>query len=528
MDVTCEKCGAEYEFDGTLVSETGTSVKCTSCGHVFKIFRRDDGSVAGARRPWTVKLPSGELESIATLRELQRLITIGHLPPDAQISRSGESWKRLRDIVELETFFMAAKASGNTPPPRPKKSEAPPRPPAPTRTSHARVSDAEVTRERPGGAKIQTLPPPSLIDPSIPPSIPKPPVAPKASTPPPPNRPAPGQSGQSTLAWDQPSPPSPKSIPPQSGGTLAWGGGSPDAAAPPAPTPPPATSTKATPSVRPPMLHASDEDLARAPNASRGVPPILYIGIGLAIGVGATAIGLWTMMPRGPAAEDGAGTATAAPTAPPDAPVAASAVDAATPLDAATPAVDAAVLPTVLPAVPDAATAVPQTATSPSQANAATPAAPTATRGETSSGAPPNRDFEYYVDKGRTLIESGDSRGARAHFEAALRMRPNDPDALVGLGWVAANSSRLQEAIEHFRAASQRGSTEAYIGLGQMYRTLGQNGEALEAYRTYLSRNPNGSYARVAQRWVGQLAPNEAPPAQAPTAPPAGQESPTP
>ena len=37
MDVTCERCGTEYEFDETLVSERGTTVKCTNCGHLFNL-----------------------------------------------------------------------------------------------------------------------------------------------------------------------------------------------------------------------------------------------------------------------------------------------------------------------------------------------------------------------------------------------------------------------------------------------------------------------------------------------------------
>ena len=32
MDVTCERCGTEYDFDDALVSERGTTVKCTNCG----------------------------------------------------------------------------------------------------------------------------------------------------------------------------------------------------------------------------------------------------------------------------------------------------------------------------------------------------------------------------------------------------------------------------------------------------------------------------------------------------------------
>jgi predicted Zn finger-like uncharacterized protein len=39
MAVVCDRCRAEYEFDDALVSERGTTVKCTNCGHQFKIYR---------------------------------------------------------------------------------------------------------------------------------------------------------------------------------------------------------------------------------------------------------------------------------------------------------------------------------------------------------------------------------------------------------------------------------------------------------------------------------------------------------
>ena len=39
MDVTCDRCGTEYEFEEPLVSTRGTTVKCTDCGHLFKVYR---------------------------------------------------------------------------------------------------------------------------------------------------------------------------------------------------------------------------------------------------------------------------------------------------------------------------------------------------------------------------------------------------------------------------------------------------------------------------------------------------------
>src|SRR4051794_7174103 len=48
MDVRCESCQTVYEFDDARVKETGVTVKCTQCGHIFKVRKR------GQRGPSTL------------------------------------------------------------------------------------------------------------------------------------------------------------------------------------------------------------------------------------------------------------------------------------------------------------------------------------------------------------------------------------------------------------------------------------------------------------------------------------------
>jgi predicted Zn finger-like uncharacterized protein len=110
MDVTCERCGTEYEFDETLVSVRGTTVKCTNCGHLFKVFRPGAGPNQAVERAWKVRRRGGGELELGSLKELQRRITEGSLDEEDEISRSGESFKRLGDIAELRTFFAAARA----------------------------------------------------------------------------------------------------------------------------------------------------------------------------------------------------------------------------------------------------------------------------------------------------------------------------------------------------------------------------------------------------------------------------------
>ena len=118
MDVTCERCGTEYEFDETLVSDRGTTVKCTNCGHLFKVFRQGGVAVAGGEprkedtgRIWQLRTQDGETQQFGSLKELQRLIVEGRVSEEDKLTRRGEGWKRLGDIAELQTFFAAARAA---------------------------------------------------------------------------------------------------------------------------------------------------------------------------------------------------------------------------------------------------------------------------------------------------------------------------------------------------------------------------------------------------------------------------------
>ena len=108
MDVTCERCGTEYEFDETLLSGRGTSVKCTNCGHIFKVYPTAGADADRTTSVWRLKLEDDSIDMIDSLRELQRRIGSGELTPENEIARGDESWKPLGSIPELETFFQAA------------------------------------------------------------------------------------------------------------------------------------------------------------------------------------------------------------------------------------------------------------------------------------------------------------------------------------------------------------------------------------------------------------------------------------
>jgi predicted Zn finger-like uncharacterized protein len=170
MEVRCERCKTQYELDDSRVSETGVTVQCTTCHHVFVVKKKalvvtvpvkpDQQSPAapvplggtppapppagirplgppisaappvgtasanqgtmeappvlppaavgpGERgREWRVRQASGNVFTLKDLTTLQKWIVERKVSRDDEISLTGDSWKRLGDIAELATFFQ--------------------------------------------------------------------------------------------------------------------------------------------------------------------------------------------------------------------------------------------------------------------------------------------------------------------------------------------------------------------------------------------------------------------------------------
>lgn len=168
MDVRCEKCQTEYELDEARLKPGGVTVKCTNCGHMFKIRKRtitnvglspggrdaaaamrartgsskpvtlsappsapapaasraparpsdslfDDERSLGAdeapttvERQWLIRLENGEQKSCRELATLQQWIVSGVVTRESLISRTGKTWKRIGDIADLGQYFVIA------------------------------------------------------------------------------------------------------------------------------------------------------------------------------------------------------------------------------------------------------------------------------------------------------------------------------------------------------------------------------------------------------------------------------------
>lgn len=135
MDVRCEKCDTIYELEDSRVGDSGVDVQCTRCGHIFRARRRpplvtkEIAALRGATaqlsaitpapgaeptvrdvpqrdRPWYLRLRrTQEVLRFHDLSLLRQWIIDKRVTRDDDVSRGGQSWRRLGSIVELEAFF---------------------------------------------------------------------------------------------------------------------------------------------------------------------------------------------------------------------------------------------------------------------------------------------------------------------------------------------------------------------------------------------------------------------------------------
>ncbi|CAN5625120.1 hypothetical protein BH09MYX1_BH09MYX1_32840 [soil metagenome] len=106
MYVQCERCKTEYDFDDALVSERGTTVKCTQCAHQFKVRRSETGTDR-----WVVTTVSGKSLVFTSLRELQKAILGKQVGRGDSLARGNAPPRILGSIAELEPFFEGKRTS---------------------------------------------------------------------------------------------------------------------------------------------------------------------------------------------------------------------------------------------------------------------------------------------------------------------------------------------------------------------------------------------------------------------------------
>ena len=79
MDVRCSRCQTEYEFDDDKVRGAGVTVKCSTCGHIFKVSPPQDNMppptlATAEENVWLVRKADGTVVRFKELTSLQKWI----------------------------------------------------------------------------------------------------------------------------------------------------------------------------------------------------------------------------------------------------------------------------------------------------------------------------------------------------------------------------------------------------------------------------------------------------------------------
>lgn len=110
MDVRCDRCQTEYELEDAKISDLGTEVQCSDCGHLFTIRRDPVRALKGdasqtAPAEWTVETSLGQTHHLQDMATLHRWIIERRLGRQDRVSRDGQTWQHLGDLPDLAPFF---------------------------------------------------------------------------------------------------------------------------------------------------------------------------------------------------------------------------------------------------------------------------------------------------------------------------------------------------------------------------------------------------------------------------------------
>jgi predicted Zn finger-like uncharacterized protein len=104
MKFICPKCKATYALDESLIGPKGTVISCNGCRKRFRVFsaRQLEDSRS---RGWIVKKMNGATLKVDRLSVLHDWIEQGTISPSDRFSKTGKTWVRIGEIVELSGLF---------------------------------------------------------------------------------------------------------------------------------------------------------------------------------------------------------------------------------------------------------------------------------------------------------------------------------------------------------------------------------------------------------------------------------------
>jgi predicted Zn finger-like uncharacterized protein len=557
MDIRCDRCETEYELDDSIVTDAGTSVQCTTCGHTFVVTRRPPlvvsqvgltppagiGDPVGPEIPeWTLSTDDGKVHRFRDLNVLQKWIVERKVTRGERVSRLGGPWVALGDLVELAPFFsvvdQADRARSSDEARVERASPAAPglTPPTPGR----RGSESAQSKSAPARSSPQARPPVSEDGPTVP------------------NRRLPEAQDARVLPREGIRNPQPAASEPRGTGSgavaTAVGPGG-------------ASVRESSSNLRQPLRN----EAVSAPEVTaqtHGVEPDLMLlprnrvrraVVVVVVLVLAAAGGTWWWMEKqhsGTSSNPGATlpSSSSLPGASANGRPSAISVVGATDLfrgalttpDANTPAASRGIA--IAPLGGSLAQRGPRGSSpgpiSDARNSAATgrgpggvrgPATSPTAQGAASSGAslargrgpaPPNAavadrsdkaartgkalvpgSYEQLVGDADRWLERGKSAQADKLYAQALAARPDGVAALTGSAYVLLDRQRHFKAIETFRRALaiEPAFGPALFGIGESYRARGDRALALGAYRQYLLVAPSGTDAPAARRQIADL-----------------------
>lgn len=497
MDIRCPSCQTLYEFNEERLKRGPVNLKCSQCGHIFRVESRQR-STSSARRWMLRRHTSGEMLYFKGLNTLQKWIVERKVTRDDEISKTSKKWKRLGDIGELASFFQVADSI-------PSMHQTP-----------TRQMPAMIRSDAPAPQRVQTAhveAPPSQTPAHSPPSAEEDheldyfdPLAPEPDLD--------GAEPSASVDWALDAASS------DSSAQWAFDGQSEGL---PGPALMSSMSGDLAPPSAPQRTHSGpltiagtyddplEEDVAERSNHF-AVAMALLLLIVIAVLVVASIKPSWLGLQSSPPPQITQGTNTpAAPSAgdttnarPDDegAQDEEAATDASAKEEEASPGT----------AVQDQAAANTKERAR-SAANDSRKPASKADDGKGRRGAgedqarPTPRGFDGLMDRASAALRSGDGREALRLYSKAQEQRPSSIPALAGKGRAYMSLGLPQGAVKSYEKALSISPNNglAMSGLADAYRASGQTQQAIALYKRYLDRHPEGPTAERARRVLSSL-----------------------
>ncbi len=469
MDVQCERCQAEYQLEAARIPPGGASVRCTACGHVFRVSRpgedAGEAAAAGARssRDWRLRRVDGAVIPFKDSSVLQQWILEGQATREDELSPDGVAWRRLGEVPQLLPVFERVDAFGTV------------------RTAEEPETPMEQTGRQFPAAAPEVSPPPTDVEATRVYDTSK---LPTFETPVP--------EGEHLPPWEP--------VPEKGGVEEQF----------------PGAVTQPLPS----EVHVPAGELAgeapapveeELPPARPVRPRWLVPAAAAAALAGVAAVALFTLRTEEPPPTRPRATRPGAP-AGARTPVGVAAVDAGAPRErvAAAPATTARDAGIAAPGQKPAVVEAPGKGAGVSPAPRAAGAAVAADAGVPADAVAAAEDgemFDRWLLFGDRRLKEGDSRKALRSYTRAAELDPSSPEPYVRRGQAQLSLGNPKAAVVDYREALERDPRNgpAIFGLAEASQALGETKDAREGYQRYLKVLPRGPRAEEARAKLGEL-----------------------